>query len=175
MTSSTPMFSRPQTLTLLSLQLSTTFSSRSLPSDNKNSWDGHISPTNKNFGPLHQNEHSFNLLPKHTLVQISAGFNAVGTWNQFLQSPFSRIFSALFCTQTFHSLCTCHIHHNTIWESVEQNTISTSLSTAIFTDAINLFNKKYANDSNIGIEMSFTGASLNVHVHSLTITPCSLK
>ena len=56
-----------------------------------------------------------------------------------------------------------------------EHSISTSLSTAIFTDAINLFNKKYANNSNIGIEISFTGASLNVHVHNLTITPCSHK
>ena len=77
-------------LTLLSLQLSTTFSSEPLFPDNKKFWDRWpylsppsppISPTSKNFGPFHYNEHAFNLLTEHSLVQISAGFNAVGTRN----------------------------------------------------------------------------------------------
>ena len=149
MTSPTPTFLTPLTLILLCLQLSTTFSSRSLSSDNKKCLDGHISSsTNKYFGLFHPNEHFFKLLTEHSLVQKSVGFNAVGTWNQFLHSTFTQILSTLFCTQTFHSLCTFRIQHNTICESIQQNalTISTSLFTAVFIDTINLLNEKDTNN-----------------------------
>ena len=44
--------------------------------------------------------------------------------------------------------------------------MSTSFFITIFTDAINLFNKKHANNSNLGIGISFTGASLHLLVHN---------
>ena len=49
----------------------------------------------------------------------------------------------------------------------EHLTISTSVSTTVFTNGINLLNKKHASNSNPGIEISFSGASLHLLVHNL--------
>ena len=105
------------------------------------------------------------------LSQLDFGMKV--QWNQWTDEMLLRIISTLLCTQTFHLLFDCLIHHTAMWLSVQQNTflICTTNLTALITETTSFDNKTQAKSSKRGILRSFIGATLHFSDHKFTSTP----
>ena len=113
------------------------------------SWGDQCSiPCSKNEGPSCHDKWSV-VCNRMERVAMSAGFWDEGTWDQWTHEMLYHKTSTLLCTQIFHFLFDCLIHHTAILLSAQQNMFPTRTSnlTALTTESISFDNKTQAKSS----------------------------